>query len=64
MEINNEKMNRALHIGSVRRSEYYSLTKQEKKIYDSIMSHFPNTSHDSAYDKAIQGGVNFQFICK
>jgi hypothetical protein len=40
------------------------LTKEEQKIYYSIMAHFPNTSHYSAYDKAIQGGVNFNFICK
>ena len=44
--------------------EYDSLTEKEQKIYNSIMAHFPNTSHDSAYDKAIQGGVNYQFICK
>ncbi len=59
METNNEKMNRALRIADVRRSEYNSLTEEEKKIYDSIMRSFPNTSHDSAYDKAIQGGVRF-----
>jgi len=64
METSNEKMNKALRIGSVRRSEYDSLTEKEQKIYDSIMSHFPNTLHDSAYDKAIQGGVNYQFIYK
>jgi len=64
METSNEKMNKALRIGSFRRSEYDSLTEKEQKIYDSIMSHFPNTLHDSAYDKAIQGGVNYQFIYK
>ena len=64
METSNEKMNKALRIGSVRRSEYDSLTEKEQKIYDSIMSHFLNTLHDSAYDKAIQGGVNYQFIYK
>ena len=64
METDNGKMNKALRIGSVRRSEYDYLTEKEQKIYNSIMSHFPNTSHDSAYDKAIQGGVNYQFICK
>ena len=44
--------------------EYKSLSEDEKKIYDSIMFSFPNTSHCSAYDKAIQGGANFQFIMK
>lgn len=40
------------------------LTKKEKKIYDSIMLSFPKTHPDSAYNVAIQGGVNFQFITK
>lgn len=40
------------------------LTKAERKIYDSIMSHFPATSHESAMDAALQGGVNWQFIPK
>lgn len=60
----NNEYNKMLLIDETRRNEYESLSKEEKKIYDSIMSHFPNTSHDSAYDKAIQGGVNFQFIYK
>lgn len=37
------------------------LTKDEKKIYDAIMTSFPATSHESALDKALQGGVNWQF---
>jgi len=37
------------------------LTKAEKKIYDDIMVAFPATSHESALDKALQGGVNWQF---
>lgn len=37
------------------------LTKAEKKIYDAIMTAFPATSHESALDKALQGGVNWQF---
>jgi hypothetical protein len=37
------------------------LTKAEKKIYDAIMVTFPATSHESALDKALQGGVNWQF---
>jgi hypothetical protein len=31
-------------------------------IYDSVMESFPKTSHDSAYNIAIQGGVRWQFI--
>ena len=42
--------------------DYDSLSKKEKKIYDSIMSKFPNTSHESAFNKALEGGMNFQFI--
>lgn len=37
------------------------LTKSEKKIYDAIMVSFPETSHESALDIALQGGVNLQF---
>ncbi len=37
------------------------LTKAEKKIYDSIKSNFPATSHEYAMDVALQGGVNWQF---
>jgi hypothetical protein len=37
------------------------LTKHEKKIYDAIMTAFPATSHESALDKALQGGINWQF---
>lgn len=37
------------------------LTKAEKKIYNAIMTAFPATSHESALDKALQGGVNWQF---
>jgi hypothetical protein len=40
------------------------LTKAEKKTYKSVMDSFPKTSHESAIDIAIQGGVNFQFITK
>lgn len=40
------------------------LTKKERKIYDSIMLSFPKTQPESAYNAAIQGGVNFQFISK
>lgn len=40
------------------------LDLSEKKIFDSIMTSFPATAKESAYDKAIQGGCNFQFISK
>ena len=40
------------------------LTKEEKRIYDSIMKSFPNTHPDSAFNVAIQGGVKFQYISK
>jgi len=39
---------------------YNSLTREEKKIYDSVMESFPATSHEAAYNVAIQGGVRFQ----
>lgn len=38
-----------------------SLTGPELKIYKSLMQHFPASDPWSAYDKAIQGGVNWQF---
>lgn len=44
--------------------EYNSLTLAEKLIYSSVMSSFPSTSHESAYDVAIQDGVRWQFIFK
>ncbi len=40
------------------------LNKEERRIYDSIMASFPATDPASAYDKAIEGGVNWQFQCK
>lgn len=40
------------------------LSRGEKKIYNSVMSHFPATSHESAMDAALQGGVRLQFIPK
>lgn len=46
------------------KADYDSLSKKEKRIFDSIMNHFPATSFESAFNKAIEGGVNFQFICK
>lgn len=38
------------------------LTPQEQKIYDSVMANFPATSHESAINIALQGGVKYQFI--
>lgn len=46
------------------KEDYNSLSKSEKNIYDSIISSFPATNPDSVYDSAIDGGTNFQFICK
>lgn len=38
------------------------LTKKEKKIYDSVMANFPASSHESALNIALQGGIKFNFI--
>ena len=46
------------------KEQYNSLTKKEKKIYDSVMKNFPASSPDSAYNVAIQGGIKFQFVSK
>ena len=46
------------------KKDYESITIEEKKIYDAIMQSFPATNPDSAYNKAIEGGCNFQFIYK
>lgn len=40
------------------------LTKEELKIFNSIMAYFPATDPISAFNIAIQGGTNFQFISK
>lgn len=40
------------------------LTKKELKIYNSILNNFSATSKEVAYNIAIQGGVNWQFISK
>jgi hypothetical protein len=37
------------------------LTISERKIYDAVMSAFPATHPDSAYDIAVQGGVRWDF---
>ena len=46
------------------RFTYASLTVKEKKIYDAVKRSFPATSHEAAYDVAIRGGLNLQFIPK
>lgn len=49
----------------IKKCENYSdLTEAEKKIYNSIMRNFPATDPESAFNKAINGGVNYQFINK
>lgn len=45
-------------------TDHQSLNKKEKKIYDSIIESFPSTHPDSAYDKAIEGGVNWNYNYK
>lgn len=42
--------------------QYDELTPYEKIIYNAIMRSFPATAHETAIDKAWQGGVRFQFI--
>ena len=37
------------------------LNKKEQKIYDAIIQSFPATDPESAYDIAIQGGVNWNY---
>ncbi len=37
------------------------MTREEKKIYKSILKHFPATSKLSAYGYAIEDGVKFDF---
>lgn len=53
-----------IHLTPKEKREYNRLTKAEKKIYDSVKSNFPATSHDCAIGVAWQGGVRFQFIHK
>jgi hypothetical protein len=36
------------------------LSEAEKKIYNSIMAYFPATNPNSAYDKALEGGVKYE----
>jgi len=44
--------------------EYNALSDSEKRVYNSVMSSFPETNHTSALDIAIMGGVKFQFYPK
>ena len=57
---NNDNSNDNLLLSDVSISKI-RLTKAEKKIYNAIMRAFPATTHESALDKALQGGVNWQF---
>lgn len=50
------------NLNAKQQEEYNSLSAAEKKIYESVISHFPATSHDSAMNVALQGGVKFDFI--
>lgn len=43
-------------------AQYDALSAAEKKIYDSVMSSFPASAHESALDIAWQGGVKWNFI--
>ena len=43
------------------KADLAKLDTKERKIYNSIMSTFSATSHDSAYDIAIQGGVTWNY---
>lgn len=47
--------------GSPTAKELARLTPAERKIYDAILRSFPATDKLSAYDKAIQGGVKFEY---
>lgn len=42
----------------------FEMTTDEQKIYDSIMSRFPSTAPESAYNVAIQGGIKFEYVSK
>lgn len=46
------------------RQEAKELTKNQLKIFNSIMNNFPKTSRESAIDIALQGGIRFNFIYK
>ncbi len=41
-----------------------SLSTSEKKVYRAVLQSFPKTSHYSAMDAAVQGGVKFNFYPK
>lgn len=53
MEKNEHKLNT---------KQWRKLSQEERKIFNSLLHHYPATSHDYAYDVAIQGGVKHQFI--
>lgn len=39
-------------------------SQKERKIFDSLLSHFPKSHPASAYDAAINGGINWHLINK
>jgi hypothetical protein len=45
----------------VTEEEYNALSREQKGIYDSILSRFPSTCQGSAYNTALKGGISFQF---
>ena len=49
---------------SIMKIDLRRLTKEERKIYRAILTSFPATSKESAWDAAINGGPRFQFISK
>lgn len=40
------------------------MNRKERKIFNAIMQSFPATNPLTAYNHAINGGTNFQFISK
>ena len=44
--------------------EYNSLTEDQKKIYNSILTSFPETCEESAYNKALEGGIVWDYQYK
>lgn len=48
----------------IRKKQLDSLSPDERKIYDAVLASFPATHPSSAFNTAIAGGANFNFICK
>lgn len=47
-----------------KREDLDKLTQEELLIYNSVMRFFPATSHESALNVALQGGVKWDYIPK